>query len=312
MTPLRQRFTEDLQRRNYAARTVSCYVSHVANFARHFGRSPEQLGAEEVRQYQLHLLQEKASWSRYNQCVCALRFLYTYTLGKPGLVVALPYGKRPRKLPAVLSHDEVRRLFDAAPCPRDRLLLQAAYAAGLRLSEVVRLQLADIDGERLTLHVRGGKGAKDRLVPLSPLLLEMLRGYWRRHRPRDWLFPGGTPAGHLSTGHVQRACRRAVRAAGITKKASLHTLRHSYATHLFEAGTDLPTLQRLLGHNQLATTLLYTHVAQAHLQKARSPLDTLLGLSPPSEEPECLPPSWMSEPSSGASPGPAPSGSSGS
>jgi integrase/recombinase XerD len=278
MTPLRQRFTEDLQRRHYAPRTISTYVAQVSYFARHFGRSPEQLGPEDIRQYQLHLLQRQISWSNYNQAVCALRFLYGVTLQRPDVVVMIPYGKKPRILPCVLSQTEVRQLLQAVTAPRDRLFLQTTYAAGLRVSETVRLQASDIDSTRMTLHVPCSKGHKDRLVPLSPLLLPLLRTHWQHGRLKDWLFPGGTPAGHLSIGQAQRFCRQAVKAAGITKKASLHTLRHSYATHLLEAGTDRPTLQKLLGHNHLSTTLLYTHVSQTHLQRAASPLDTLLGL----------------------------------
>jgi site-specific recombinase XerD len=275
MTPLRQRFTQDLQRRNYSPRTVDTYVRCVAAFARHFGRSPEHLDAEHVRLYQLHLLAQKASWSRFNQAVCALRCLYQLTLGRPDLVRMIPYGKKPRPLPCVLSPDEVRRFLEAVADPFYQTLFQAAYAAGLRVSEVVRLQLTDVDAARMVLHVRCAKGRKDRLVPLSPLLLQRLRQHWLRHRPRQWLFPGRSPAGHISVGRVQRLCQRAMRAAGIAKKASMHTLRHSYATHLLEQGTDLPTLQKLLGHNQISTTLRYVHLSQAHLQRAPSPLDTL-------------------------------------
>jgi len=302
MTPLRQRFTEDLQRRNYAPRTVSCYVAHVARFAAHFGRSPDQLGGEHVRQYQLHLLQRRVSWSAYNQAVCALRFLYAHTLRRPGMVVMLPYGRKPRTLPCVLSPDEVLRLFAAVARPRDRLILHAAYAAGLRVSEVVRLKVTDIDSRRMVVQVRQGKGRKDRLVPLSPLLLRLLRDYWAVYRPREWLFPGRGPAGHLSVGQLQRVCHRAVRAAGITKKASMHTLRHSYATHLLEAGVDLPTLQHLLGHSQVSTTLRYLHVRQPHLRRTASPLDTLPRPSPAAPEvPPCPPPDWTSGPCSAAS-----------
>jgi site-specific recombinase XerD len=310
VTPLRQRFTQDLQCRNYSPRTVDTYVRCVAAFARHFRRSPEHLDAEHVRLYQLHLLEQKASWSRFNQAVCALRFLYKVTLQRPGLVVQIPYGKKPRTLPAVLSTDEVRRLFDAVANPFYRLLLQTAYAAGLRVSEVVRLKVTDVDASRMVLHVRCAKGRKDRLVPLSALLLERLRQHWLRHRPREWLFPGRGPAGHISVGRVQRLCQRAVRAAGIAKKASMHTLRHSYATHLLEQGTDLPTLQRLLGHNQLSTTVLYTHVGQSHLLKSGSPLDTLPA-SPAAGGSACSLPPWMSEPSSAATPPPTPKASSG-
>ena len=302
MTPLRQRLLHDLRLRNYAPRTIATYVAAVARFAQHFGRSPEQLDAEHVRQYQLHLLAQHASWSRFNQAVAALRFLYGVTLQRPHVVTMIPYGKKPKTLPAVLSSDEVARLFDAVAQPHYRLILQTAYAAGLRVSEVVRLQVGDIDAQRMVLHIRAAKGGKDRLVPLSAVLLARLRAYWLEHRPRTWLFPGQRPDRPISIGQVQRICQRAVRAAGLTKKASMHTLRHSYATHLLEAGTDLATLQKLLGHNQLATTLRYTHVRQSHWQQIRSPLDTLPGLSPLPPRPPEVSPCWMSEPSSDDSP----------
>lgn len=302
MTPLRQRFTQDLQLRNYAPRTVSVYVAAVARFALHFRRSPESLDAEHVRAYQLHLLAQKASWSRFNQAVCALRFFYSVTLQRQDQVVMIPYGKKPKPLPAVLSTDEVARLFAALSNPRDLIILQTAYAAGLRVSEVVRLQVTDVDSSRMTLHVRCAKGRKDRFVPLSAVLLGRLREYWREYRPKTWLFPGGKPGSHLSVAAVQRVCKRAVRACGITKKASMHTLRHSYATHLLENGTDLATLQKLLGHNQLSTTLRYVHVSQSHLQRTVSPLDTLPGLPAPSGEDKCPNPVWTSEPSSAAPP----------
>jgi site-specific recombinase XerD len=299
MTPLRQRFTQDLQRRNYSPKTIDCYVHAVAAFARHFGRSPQHLDAEHLRQYQLHLIEHQASWSRFNQAVCALRLFYALTLQRPNLVPLIPFGKKPKALPAVLSRDEVRRLFDAVPDPFYLTIVQTAYAAGLRLGEVLRLQVRDIDSQRGVLHIRAAKGRKDRLVPLSPALLQRLRDHWRRYRPRHWLFPGHGPAGHISLGQVQRVCRRAVQAAGITKKASMHTLRHSYATHLLEAGTDLATLQKLLGHNQLSTTVRYTHLEQSHLQRTASPLDTLPA-SPATEEPPWTYPPSMSEPSCAA------------
>jgi integrase/recombinase XerD len=302
MTPLRQRFTQDLQLRNYAPRTISVYVSAVARFALHFDRSPDLLDADDVRAYQLHLLSQKASWCRFNQTVSALRLLYSLTLKRPDVVVMIPYGKKPKPLPAVLGTGEVARLFAAVSNPRDLMILRTAYAAGLRVSEVVRLRVGDVDSQRMTLHVRGAKGRKDRFVPLSAVLLGLLRQYWREHRPRTWLFPGGKPGGHLSAASVQRSCKRAVRASGIAKNASMHTLRHSYATHLLESGTDLATLQKLLGHNQLSTTLRYTHVGQSHLQRTVSPLDTLPGLPAPSGGDECPDPAWTSEPSSAAPP----------
>jgi integrase/recombinase XerD len=297
MTPLRQRFTQDLQLRNYAPRTISVYVSAVARFALHFHRSPDLLNAENVRQYQLHLLSLKVSWSRFNQTVSALRLFYALTLRRPDVVVMIPYGKKPKPLPAVLSPDEVARLFSAVKNPRDLMILQTAYAAGLRVSEVVRLRVSDIDSSRMTLHIRAAKGRKDRFVPLSAVLLDRLRDYWQQYRPKLWLFPGGRPGDHLSAANVQRMCARTVRACGLSKKASMHTLRHSYATHLLENGIDLATLQKLLGHNQLSTTLRYTHVGQAHLQRAVSPLDTL-PLPQTNGDGQCPSPAWMSEPSS--------------
>jgi site-specific recombinase XerD len=286
MTPLRQRFIHDLQLRNYAPRTVATYVAAVVRFAAFHRRSPEHLDAEAIRAYLLHLLHERrASWSTFNQAVSALRFLYGITLGRPEVVPHVPYGKKPKTVPTVWSRDEVRRLLEAVPAGRGRLMLQLAYGCGLRVGEVVRLKVRDIDSGRGVLVIRQAKGRKDRLVPLSPRLLEELRAYWRQARPRDWLFPGPGSSGHASIGHLQRVCQRAVRAAGLTKRGGMHTLRHSYATHLLEAGIDLPTLQKLLGHNQITTTLRYTHVGGAHLRTTPSPLDQLPPAGPPAPPP---------------------------
>lgn len=279
MTPLRQRFADDLRLRNYSPRTVEAYVSAVARFAKHFGRCPEQLGPDEIRAYQLHLIDhEHASWSRFNQVVSALRLLYRLTLGRPDVVAMVPFGKRPKTLPAVLSRDEVLRLFAALPEGRLRPLVRTAYACGLRVGEVVRLRLRDVDSGRHVLHVRQGKGGKDRLVPLSALLLEELRAYWRRYRPADWLFPGQGGSGPVCIGTVQRAFARLVRPLGLGKPVSMHTLRHSYATHLLEAGVDVVTLQRLLGHRSLSTTARYLHLSTQHLARLASPLDALLAV----------------------------------
>lgn len=279
MTPLRQRFIQDLQLRNLSPRTVACYVAHVAAFAGHFGRSPEVLDLQHVRAYQLYLLQEKrASWSLFNQAVCALRFLYKVTLPKDWPVEHLPYGKRPRTIPCVLSRTEVRQLLACVSRPMYRVLLTTLYAAGLRLSEGLHLRVTDIDSPRMQLQIRSGKGQKDRLVPLSPTLLHELRSWWRLRRPQTWLFPGrGDRPLHPSS--VQRACREAAERAGLTKHATPHTLRHSYATHLLEAGLDVRTLQKLLGHNQLGTTAHYTHVTDERLHAVISPLD--LPFDPP-------------------------------
>jgi site-specific recombinase XerD len=280
MTPLRRRFVEDLTIRNYSSRTIECYVALVARFAAHFGRSPEQLGAEEVRAFQLHLLEKRVSWSHFNQAVCALRLLYRLTLHQPDLVTMIPYGKKPKTIPCVLSADEVARLLRAAPAGRDRMLLQTAYALGLRLEELVHLQVGDIDGERRVVHVRLGKGAKDRLVPISDRLLTELRAWWRVQRPPLWLFPGGKAGARITgepitDGGVQRIFRRTRAAAGINKPASMHTLRHSFATHMLEAGVNIAVLQRMLGHSHLSTTARYLHFSLRDLQRAPSLLDLL-------------------------------------
>src|SRR3954447_9213121 len=225
MTPLRQRYVDDLRVRNKSPRTIETYVLRVALFARHFKCSPEQLGAEHVRAYQQHLLARQVSWSQFNQAVCALRFLYNVTLGRPALIVHLPFAKRPRTLPSVLSPEEVMRLLEAALPGRDRTLLDVTYSCGLRLKELLGLKVADIDSARMVLHVRHGKGQKERLMPLSPRLLQVLRGYWREYHPATWLFPGVKPALALTEGTVQRICKRTARRAGLTKRVHPHTLR---------------------------------------------------------------------------------------
>ena len=289
MTPLRQRFIDDLRIRNYAASTIEAYLAGVLRFVKHFGRSPDLLGPEDVRAFQLHLLHKRVSWSQFNQTVCALRFLYRVTLGRPEQLPYIPYGKRPKTLPAVLSPDEVARLLQAAAPGRDRVLLQVAYGCGLRLGELLALQVGDIDSARMVIHVRQGKGAKDRLVPLSRRLLEELRAYWRVCRPRTYLFPGKKPDRALTNGGVQRLFRAIATRAGLTKRCSMHTLRHSYATHLLEAGVDLLTLKSLLGHRSLETTAHYLHVSTQRLQQTPSLLDLLVVPQPPH------PPAFMQE-----------------
>ena len=276
MTPLRQRFIDDLRLRNYAQRTIETYVGRIVAFAKHFGRSPDLLGPQEVRTFQLHLLERHVSWSSFNQTVCALRFLYGTTLGRPEQLPLIPYGKRPKTLPSVLAPQEVLRLIDAAPTPRDRIFLQVAYGCGLRLSELIHLRVTDIDSARMVIQVRQGKGAKDRLVPLSPRLLQELRAYWRRYRPSAWLFPGDKPGQPISGSNLQRRFGQLVQRVGLTKHCSLHTLRHSYATHLLEAGVDLLTLKTLLGHKTLETTTRYLHVNSQRLQQTPSLLDLLV------------------------------------
>lgn len=285
MTPLRQRFIDDLRIRNYSPRTIEAYVAGVVRLARHFGRSPDLLGPEDIRAFQLSLVQRRVSWSQFNQTVCALRFLYGTTLGRPEQLPYIPYGKRPRTLPAVLSPEEVARLLQAAASGRDRVLLQVAYGCGLRLGELLSLQVGDIDSARMVVHVRQGKGRKDRLVPLSVRLLEELRAYWRLCRPATWLFPGKKLDQPISNGNVQRNFRRIARRAGLSKRCSMHTLRHSYATHLLEAGVDLLTLKELLGHRNLNTTAHYLHVSTQRLQQTPSLLDLLVVPQPPAPPP---------------------------
>jgi len=276
MTPLRERMTQDMQIRNLSPRTIECYTYHVGCFAKHFGRSPEQLGPEEVRQYQVYLVQEKkASWTSFNQAVCALRFLYRTTVPRAWPVTQIPYAKKPKKLPVVLGPEEVQRLLGCARPLKPRVLLTTIYATGLRLEEATHLKVRDIDSARMLLRVAHGKGAKERLVPLSPRLLVELREYWKVVRPDRWLFPGGAADHALSATTVQKSCKRAALEAGIPKHVTPHTLRHSHATALLEAGVDLLTIQRLLGHRSFSTTLIYLHVRRPHLESIQSPLDLL-------------------------------------
>lgn len=276
MTPLRQRMLEDLRVRNYSPRTQATYIQHVARFAAHFGRSPDELTKEDIRSYLVHLVEAKrVSWSWFNQAVCALRFLYRVTLDRGDIVPHIPYPRTPKKLPVVLSAEEVARLLGAVRNPKHRAVLSTIYAAGLRISEALALKVSDIDSERMVITVRQGKGRKDRTVMLSPQLLEVLRGYARQARPRDWLFPGRRGERPLHTSAVQRACAEARAAAGLGKRATVHTLRHSFATHLLEGGTDLRLIQTLLGHRSIKTTAIYTHVSAQRLQDTRSPFDRL-------------------------------------
>lgn len=276
MTPLRQRFIDDLRVRNYSPRTIEAYVAGVARLAQYFNRSPDQLGTDDVRTLQLELLRRRVSWSLFNQTVCALRFFFNITLGRPEVLPLIPFGKRPKRLPCVLSPEEVLRLIEAAPAGRPRVLLQTAYACGLRIEELLHLRVGDLDSARMVVVVRHGKGNKDRLVPLSPRLLEVLRDYWRGYRPSTWLFPGARGEQPLSAGGVQRFFQKLVTQAGLTKHATPHTLRHSFATHMLEAGVDLLTLQGILGHNQLQTTALYLHVGTRRWQNLPSLLDRLM------------------------------------
>jgi site-specific recombinase XerD len=270
---------EDMKLRNLSPRTIEAYAMRVGTFARHFGRSPAALGPDDVRSYLLHLVQEKhVSWSVYNQTVAALKFVYEVTLQRQGVLQRIRCPKQPKKLPTVLSLDETARFFAAIVGLKHRAILMTAYAAGLRISEVVALRVEDIDSQRMIIRVRQAKGQRDRNVMLSPRLLALLREYWKVARPTDWLFPGDVPGRPITDGAVNHICSQASRAAGLGKHVTVHTLRHSFATHLLEAGTDIRTIQVLLGHRNLKTTAIYTHVAPTAGEAVRSPLDRLAPL----------------------------------
>jgi site-specific recombinase XerD len=270
------RMAQDMQIRNLAANTIDSYTWHVDKFCSHFGKMPEELGLEEIRQYQLFLVNEKkSSWSSFNQAVCALRFLYEITLAKPWVIKHIPFGKRPKTLPVVLSDQEASQLLQCTHHLKHRTVLLVCYAAGLRLAEATHLKVADIDGQRGQIRVRCGKGSKERRVPVSPRLLEALREYWKAHRPNNYLFPGKTPDVPLSSATIQRACKMSAAFAAIGKPVSPHTLRHSYATSMLEAGVDLLTISKLLGHSSFITTMIYLHVRRQHFDRSPSPIDWL-------------------------------------
>ena len=276
MTPLRRRMIEDMQLRNLAAVTQRNYIAHVAAFARFFGQSPERLDQEAVREYLLYLLNERRmSPEGVNQQVSALKFLYLTTLEMPWAAEDFPRVRRPHRLPVVLSHEEVVVFFDYVPSLKYRAALMLCYGAGLRVSEAVAVKVSDIDSQRMLLRVRQGKGHKDRYTMLSPRLLEVLRVYWRAARPQDYLFPSWRTGRHLSATSLQQACRDAWRRSGLRKRVTVHTLRHSFATHLLENGTDVRIIQALLGHSRIDTTAHYTAVTPQLVAAALSPLDRL-------------------------------------
>ena len=279
MTQLRQKVLEELQRRNYSHRTANTYVRIIRDFAQHFHQPPDKLGPEQIRQYQAYLFQTKRlSVATVSQYVSALRFLFVKTLRRHFLTEHIPFPKSPRRLPIVLSPQEVTQLINSARNLFHRTLLMTLYSTAMRRSELCRLQVTDIDSQRMMIRIQG-KGRHERDVPLSPKLLETLRVYWRWMKPKTYLFPGTVHHRRadvpISTNTVWHACRSAAQAAGITKRLSPHSLRHSWATHMFEAGADLRTLQVLLGHSRLEHTLIYLHLSHKHLQAVTNPLDTL-------------------------------------
>lgn len=280
MTHLRQMMLEELQRRNYSDSTARGYLSAVADFAQHFGKPPDQLGPDELRRYQAYLLKgRKLTVATVIGRVAALRFFFVQTLKRHEFRQDLPYPKEQRRLPTVLSLEEVGRLIDAAGNLQQRALLMVLYGTGMRRAEVARLKVSDVDSRRMIIRVECGKGGHDRDLPLSPALLETLREYWRWKKPGSYLFPSGN--GHhgqdqpISDKSVWYACTEAARHAGLRKRVTPHTLRHSWATHLLEAGSDLRTIQILLGHGDLETTAQYLHLSQRHLHAVQNPLDQL-------------------------------------
>jgi site-specific recombinase XerD len=271
-----------MQIRNLSPETQRAYIGQIALFARYFHKSPELLGPDDIRAYQLYLVHDKKlSASSIMVAVAALRFLYKVTLKRDwDIRQVVPGCRKPQKLPVILSREEVGRFLDAVGNLKYRVILTVCYATGLRISEAVRLTPAVIDSQRMTIHVQAGKGRKDRYVMLSPRLLDILRDYWRQARPKEWLFPGERSGQPLTPAAVEDVCRQVRRDANLAKPVTPHSLRHAFAVHLLEAGTDLRTIQLLLGHSDLATTVRYLHLATSRVCATASPLDALQQASP--------------------------------
>jgi integrase/recombinase XerD len=280
MTDLRKQMLAELQRRNYSPTTIRYYLRVVESFARYFGKRPDRLSQDHIREYQRYLIQErKLEASTVGLHTAALRFFFVKTLRRPYLQVDLPYPKRPKRLPNVLSHDEVARLIESAGNLLDYAMLMTLYATGMRRAELCRLKVEDIDSERMVIHIRQGKGNRDRDVPLTPKLLQILREYWQWMKPKTYLFPGMVNNWRadkpLTPKCVWLAIQNAAKRAGIKKRVSPHTLRHSWATHLLENGADLRTIQMLMGHADLRATSIYLHLSRRHLQAVANPAETL-------------------------------------
>ena len=285
ISPLRQRMIEDMTSRRFKECTQKDYLRHVQNLAVFLGRSPDTATAEDVRLFQLHMAKQQIGAATLKATVSGLRFFFNVTLDRPELGRHLATVHQPRKAPVVLNQEEMARLLDAAPGLKYKAAFGVAYGAGLRVSEVVALKVSDIDSKRMTLRVEQGKGQRDRYVMLSPQLLEWLRDWWRAARPQAWLFPGQNPVNSMSARQLSRVVRETARTAGIAKRVSPHTLRHSFATHLLEQGVDIRVIQVMLGHAKLETTALYTRVAVNTIRDVTSPLDkltaNLAGRAPP-------------------------------
>jgi site-specific recombinase XerD len=286
ISPLRQRMLEDMRMRKLGEKTQAGYLRAVRDFNVFLERSPANATAEDVRRYQLHLADRGVSAVSINAALTGLRFFFDITLDRVAVMAKVAHVHEPRKLPVILSVEEVTRLLEATPGPKYRAALSVAYGAGLRASEVVSLKVGDIDSERMSIRVEQGKGQRDRYAMLSPTLLEVLRAWWReghargRMRPGGWLFPGQNPVDPMSTRQLNRACHAAADEAGITKRVSLHTLRHSFATHLLEQKVDIRVIQVLLGHRKLENTALYSQVATRTLREVTGPPERLGGGNP--------------------------------
>jgi site-specific recombinase XerD len=281
ISPLRRRMIDDMTIRGFASKTQKGYTGAVRDFAVFLGRSPDQASAEDLRHYQLHMRSAGVSATSMNSAVSALRFFFGVTLGRDDAAVGMTTVREPRKLPVILSPDEVARVLDAATRLKYKAALSIAYGAGLRASEVVSLKISDIDSDREVIRVEQGKGRKDRYAMLSDVLLDLLRAWWQAGRargvmrPGGWLFPGQNPINPLTTRQLSRAFHDAKEAAGIDKRVSLHTLRHCFATHLLEQKVDIRVIQVLLGHTKLDTTARYSQIASTTLRAVKSPLDRL-------------------------------------
>jgi integrase/recombinase XerD len=284
LSPLRRRMIEDMTIRNFAADTQRNYLRAVKNLAIFLGRSPDTATAEDLRLFQLHLTETHVRPPTINGTVSALRFFFTVTLDRSDVAKLLTFVAEPRKIPVILSPEEVARFLEAAPGVKYKAAFSVAYGAGLRVSEVASLKVSDIDSERMLLRVEQGKGRRDRYAMLSPVLLELLRDWWRIAHPKAWLFTGQDPLQPISTRQLNRACHAAAHMAAITKRVSPHTLRHSFATHLLEQNTDIRVIQVLLGHAKVDTTALYTHIATNTIRAVMSPLERL-SLKPKKDEP---------------------------
>lgn len=288
MTPLRQRMIEDMQMRNLAPNTQIAYVRAVAGLAQYLGKSPDQAGPEDVRRYLLHLVREqRVGWSTYKVSRCGLKFFFGTTLDREQALDHVPCAREPRRLPQALSQEEIRRFLAVIRNVKHKALFMTAYGTGLRAAELVELRVEDIDSAAMLIRVREGKGRKERHVKLSPLLLKVLRDYYQARRPQGWLFPGTRPGKPMTAATVTKLARAICGRAGLSKRITTHIFRHTYATHMLDAGADLRTIQVLLGHRNIKSTAIYLHVSKAKIDAAPNPLDLLYPKKP--QEPEAQP-----------------------